>query len=105
VRFVKLSHQVMFSEHCLGAISAILRVIVLCFFLQAGFLCSQEVSTPFNPKPLPEDFLLPIPGGGQIVFRPVTLGVPAKSFAIREFVIGDRGGGGFSPLPFKSYAK
>ncbi len=67
--------------------------------LLAVCLAAAEVPPTFNPKPIVGDYSLPIPGGGEIVFRPVSLGVPFGSFAIREFIAGDRGGGGFRENP------
>ena len=41
-----------------------------------------------NPHPLPDDLVLPMPGGLQMAFRPVYLGVGDEPFAVREFFIG-----------------
>lgn len=43
-----------------------------------------------NPKPLPDDLVLPLPSGGVMVFRPVFLNVGDGAFALREFTIGSR---------------
>lgn len=46
-----------------------------------------------NPKPAQDDFKLPMPGGGEMVFRPVFLGQGDGPFALRKFKMGDPGGG------------
>lgn len=54
-----------------------------------------------NPKPAPEDLVLPMPGGLKMTFRPVFLGSGTAPFATREFVMGSRGGGSFGEPPTK----
>ncbi|MEI7774279.1 MAG: SUMF1/EgtB/PvdO family nonheme iron enzyme [Verrucomicrobiota bacterium] len=56
---------------------------------------------PCNPHPLPDDLVLPMPGGLKMVFRPVQLGVGANPFALREFTLGSRAGDGFREEPVK----
>ncbi|MGE4293849.1 MAG: formylglycine-generating enzyme family protein [Desulfovibrio sp.] len=46
-----------------------------------------------NPKPAPGDLKLPMPGGEEMVFRPVFLGQGDGPFALRKFKMGDPGGG------------
>lgn len=52
-----------------------------------------------NPRPLPDDLALPIPGGGAMIFRPVFLDVGDGMFALREFTIGSRAGESFRETP------
>lgn len=54
-----------------------------------------------NPKPLPDDLVLPMPKGQTMVFRPVWLGVGDGPFALREMVMGSRAGEGFRENPSK----
>ncbi len=67
--------------------------------LAAGLLAAAipSAAAPFNPKPLSDDLVLPMPDGGGMVFRPVLIGGGGGPFACRQFTIGDRTGG------FKEY--
>lgn len=74
------------------------------FFITAGLflaaLTAPAQDTDIsNPKPLPDDFTLPLPGGQSLVFRPVSVGPDKGSFAARVFKIGDRAEGGFQEFP------
>ena len=46
----------------------------------------------FDPKPKPDDFVLPMPNGARMVFRPVFLGVGDGKLAEKTFRAGDRSG-------------
>lgn len=46
----------------------------------------------FNPKPLRDDLILPMPNGARMVFRPVFLGIGSDPLVTREFQIGDATG-------------
>ena len=46
-----------------------------------------------NPKPLAGDFILPLPGGRHMVFRPVFMGQGDTPFAQKSFRMGDPEGG------------
>lgn len=52
-----------------------------------------------NPAPAEGDFILPMPNGGEMVFRPVFLDVGDGVFAGREFMAGDRTAGGYREHP------
>ena len=47
----------------------------------------------FNPAPAQDDLVLPLPGGGSMVFRPVFIGEGGGPFALRRFKVGDPSGG------------
>jgi len=69
--------------------------IALAFIMAVQLFCFAPASVAdiYNPKPADGDFILPMPDGAKIVFRPVFIGEGAKPFAFREFKIGDPGGG------------
>ena len=46
----------------------------------------------FDPKPKPDDVILPMPNGARMVFRPVFLGVGDGKLAEKTFRVGDRSG-------------
>ncbi len=54
-----------------------------------------------NPKPLPDDLVLPMPGEQHMVFRPIWLDVGDGPFALREMLMGSRAGEGFRENPTK----
>lgn len=64
-----------------------------------GMLLMMMVATAAIPvsaepmAPLSDDLVLPLPGGGSMVFRPVFLGTGAEPFAQRRFKVGDPDGG------------
>lgn len=66
-----------------------------CLLLPA-LLAAQDLG---NPKPLPDDWLLPLPGGLSLAFRPVSVGDDKGSFAAKLYKIGDRAEGGFQEFP------
>jgi hypothetical protein len=82
---------------------AILQVPALLLLLLIGLaapaLAEPPPRTPDNPKPLEGDLVVPLPGGREIVFRPVV--VPGDSFwgdPARLVQIGDATGGPFEGL-------
>ncbi len=72
------------------------RWIPLLFFWLAA---AGAAGTPDNPKPAEGDLVLPMPGGREMVFRPVT--VPGSAFwgdRRRVVQLGDAAGGMFEGL-------
>ncbi len=67
--------------------------------LLAAALLAGGALAGSNPAPAEDDFILPMPGGEEMVFRPVWLDVGDAPFAGREFKMGDRAGGGFQEYP------
>lgn len=70
---------------------------VTCLLVGATTALSQEATTD-NPKPAEGDLVLPMPGGGQMVFRPVFLGADMDEFPVysgSHVTIGDPKSGGF----------
>lgn len=65
-------------------------VAVLLAMLLAAAAPSADAA---GPAPLPDDLVLPMPGGGGMVFRPVYLGQGGDPFAQRRFKMGDPDGG------------
>lgn len=55
--------------------------------------------TSGNPKPLPDDLVLPMPSGTVMAFRPVATGADRNSFSARVYKIGDRAEGGYQEFP------
>ena len=53
----------------------------------------------YNPKPAADDIVLPMPNGGSMVFKRVYIGEGSNQYALREFKVGDRSGGGFKEYP------
>ena len=54
-----------------------------------------ETPSTFNPRPLPDDLVLPMPNGASMVFRPVFLGIGDDKLAEKTFKMGDRTGGNY----------
>lgn len=73
-----------------------MRRIALLLCLIQCTLNAQDVG---NPKPAPDDLLLPLPGGVSLAFRPVSVGEDKGSFAAKLYKIGDRAEGGFQEFP------
>jgi len=73
------------------------RVVLpfLLFFLLSAFF---SVGNAANPKPAAKDFILPMPGGEEMVFRPVFIGEGDNPFAFKEFKVG-RVNGGYKEFP------
>jgi hypothetical protein len=63
------------------------------------FTVSSSQGDIYNPKPSNDDLVLPMPNGGSMAFRPVFIGEGDKPFAMREFKVGDRSGGGYKEFP------
>ena len=81
-----------------------MRPLLLLTVAVASLLATAraEDGTATNPHPLPDDLVLPMPGGLQMVFRPVYLGVGDGPFALREFFMGGgTGQGGYRETPTK----
>ncbi|WP_448873985.1 formylglycine-generating enzyme family protein [Desulfobulbus propionicus] len=55
-------------------------------------LAGAEAPTA-NPQPLPDDVVLPMPGGRTMVMRPVCIGAGSGSYAWKRFRVGDPSGG------------
>jgi len=53
----------------------------------------------FNPMPAEGDLVLPVPGGGEMVFRAVAVAEGETLFPVREFKMGDRTEGGWQEYP------
>ena len=60
--------------------------------LRMAASAASPAKTEDNPQPLEGDLIIPMPGGREMAFRPVALGVGAQPLASREFTIGDRTG-------------
>lgn len=67
-------------------------ILLFCF----SSVCIADI---YNPKPCNDDFVLPMPEGASMTFRPVFIGEGDKPFALKEFKLGDRAGGGFKEYP------
>ncbi len=83
------------SENILKKITFFLSILILAGCLKG--LCIAGAL--YNPKPMKDDLVLPMPDGSVMVFRPVK--VPGKSFwgdAKRIIQIGDPAGGPFEGL-------
>lgn len=77
-------------------------VLVLASLLAVSLPVLAADDDPDNPRPAEGDLVLPLPGGGSMVFRPVFLGVDEsdiKVFAGRKFRLGDRKSGGYKESP------
>jgi hypothetical protein len=64
--------------------------LVLCLSV---LLAGAQTSWGFNPNPEPDDFVLPMPGGESMAFRPVFIGEGGDPFALKKFKMGDPNGG------------
>lgn len=89
-----------------------LRVMLLVLFQVAAAGARADAPWPAgasNPKPMPDDFVLPMPCGGQMAFRPVfvpgrerlddqriTMGGVDKQYGYKEYQHAAYIGGGFS---------
>ncbi len=67
-----------------------LLLLCLACLLPAGGL--SAASQPGNPRPMADDLLLPMPGGGVMAFRPVCLAAGDGYFAWQRFRVGDPSG-------------
>lgn len=63
-----------------------MKELLLIFLLACSATCFAESAD--NTQPLPDDLVLPMPNGHNMVFRPVFLGIGDKPFALREFNMG-----------------
>jgi len=73
--------------------------IIFIFAGQLFCMASIPAADIYNPKPQDEDFILPMPDNAKMVFRRVFIGKGDKPFALKEFKVGDRSGGGFREFP------
>lgn len=64
----------------------------LAFWFVFAALADANAATADNPQPLDDDLVLPMPGGGAMIFRAVFIGSGEAPQARREFQIGDRSG-------------
>lgn len=75
------------------------------FFLLAtlwlGIAIEAFAQETWNSHPQNDDFVLPMPNGLKMVFRPVYLGIGNGPLAVREFIMGSRAGEGFRETPTK----
>ncbi|MGD9947590.1 MAG: formylglycine-generating enzyme family protein [Desulfobulbus sp.] len=67
-------------------------VMVLLAVAAVPQLTRAEIP-PGNPQPLPDDVLLPMPGGRTMALRPVCIGEGIGSYAWKRFRVGDPSGG------------
>ncbi|MEE4356117.1 MAG: SUMF1/EgtB/PvdO family nonheme iron enzyme [Desulfococcaceae bacterium] len=72
----------------------LLILFSIIFILSYG-LSAYGAGDSCNPKPDPDDLLLPMPGNLKMVFRPVFLGTGDKLFALKEFRAGGDKSSGF----------
>jgi hypothetical protein len=77
----------------------ILAGLAIFIAMQISCLVSLGAADSFNPQPADGDYILPMPNGAAMVFRPVFIGKGSQPFAYREFKVGDRSGGGFKEYP------
>jgi len=73
------------------------KLFFLFCLISLSILMVCEVGLAANPKPSADDYVLPMPEGEEMVFRPVFLGTGSKPFALKEFTAGQSVGG------FKEY--
>jgi formylglycine-generating enzyme required for sulfatase activity len=66
----------------------------LVCILATSLFCIAAPAPPdaFDPNPLPDDLVLPMPKEARMVFRPVFLGIDADLRTEREYQMGDRTG-------------
>ncbi|MEF2145812.1 MAG: SUMF1/EgtB/PvdO family nonheme iron enzyme [Desulfovibrionaceae bacterium] len=69
------------------------RICCLTVFAVMLLLFMALPCRAHNPKPASGDLVLPMPGGGEMAFRPVFLGQGDGPFALRKFKMGDPDGG------------
>lgn len=69
--------------------------VILAIFL----IPFTGIADIYNPKPYDNDFVLPMPDGAKMVFRPVFIGEGSQPYALKEFKVGDRSAGGFKEYP------
>lgn len=74
----------------------ILLTVILCLVVNENPYAQDEF---YNPRPLADDLVLPMPNGEKMVFRPVFIGVGDGPWALKEFKVGDRSEGGFKEYP------
>ena len=59
------------------------------FFIFVLLLSESVHANNYNPRPLPDDLVLPMPSGGEMIFRPVFLGVGEGPYGLKSFKVGD----------------
>jgi hypothetical protein len=78
-----------------------MKSFVLLIALFAGVAAGSLAQDTCNPRPCPDDLVLPMPNGLRMVFRPVYLNVGAGPLAVREIILGGRADEGFRENPTK----
>ena len=78
-----------------------MKSFVLMIALFAGVAAGSFAQDTCNPRPCPDDLVLPMPNGLRMVFRPVYLNVGAGPLAVREIILGGRADEGFRENPTK----
>ena len=73
--------------------------VLLLFWCSFCLGTTASLADIYNPQPADGDLVLPMPDGASMVFRRVFIGEGDKPFALREFKVGDRSGGGFKEFP------
>jgi formylglycine-generating enzyme required for sulfatase activity len=76
-------------------LQTLITIAVRCFWCVVTWSCwwvGYAIADEFDPNPLPDDLVLPMPNGARMIFRPVFLGIGADSNGVRTFNIGDRTG-------------
>ncbi len=92
-------NKFVFTMPQIGAGRLLWSLVLLLFLAPLACLAEQIPQTVFNPKPAEDDLVLPMPDGGQMVFRRVP--VPGKGFwgdQSRIIQVGDAAGGVFEGL-------
>ncbi len=66
-------------------------LLLLCLSLLPGLVRGEGQDN--NPQPLPDDVVLPMPGGRTMALRPICIGEGSGSYAWKRFRLGDPAGG------------
>lgn len=61
---------------------------ILTALILTALAVAPALADIHNPKPAPDDFVLPMPGGASMAFRPVVIGEGARPFSMRKFKVG-----------------
>jgi formylglycine-generating enzyme required for sulfatase activity len=77
---------------------SLLRVVLITIIIHAAAALAEDLN---NPRPQPDDLVLPMPNGLKMAFRPIFLGIGDAPLAVREIMMGGRAGEGFRETPTK----